>query len=301
MKGMLSLILALSGLMLGRWMANSNLERWVFLLTVSTSIVAVSTVLVRFLQTETLRDAGISFFIIPMLIYCVFERRYLYLLALLIYIFAIKTRSLLILLVFVLFIARNVLLQRYGKISVVSIVILLLSVSGLIIYQRFTEGGSQGVELASITTRLNAIIREFSDFSSSPFIGNGIFYYQEEWTELLNDQITGKSGLKEYIAYNHVGVLSTAAQTGIYGLFILVYLPYRLYRKVSKKKQDKFLFIFRLGLLSFIISFLFSGSPLRTDFLDMFYYYFLLSLVYEINRRKNPSSIRAKNRYLIQE
>lgn len=289
LKGILSLILAFSALLTGRLFARSNLERWLFLLTVSTAIVAVFTVLFRFMMAETMRDAGISFFILTMVLFALIKKRLSYAALLVGYLLAIQTRSLLLILGLIVFLARGILFRAYGKISFTIVVLLLIIFSGRIIYQRSVVSSSDEIELSTMVTRINAIKKEYSDFLSSPWIGKGLYYYQEEWTELQNDQISGKSGVEEYIAFNHVGILSTAAQTGLMGLVGLILLPYMLYLKTSEKVNNLNVFIIRLGLLSFLASFLASGSPLRTDFLDMFYFYFLISILYELNLKSTLS------------
>ena len=106
-----------------------------------------------------------------------------------------------------------------------------------------------------------------------------MFFSDPIWRELLADQINLISTTEDYIAFNHIGLTSIAAQQGIF-----IIIPIRL---IFKSKNTFGINKFIKGMLIiYLFSFLVSGSPIRTDFPDMFYFMLLVSLFYNINYNK---------------
>ena len=131
-------------------------------------------------------------------------------------------------------------------------------------------------------TRIAAIESEIESFLQSPIIGQGAFFYNSTWVDLTQNQILGIDGIYDYIAYNHIGYTSTLAQMGIIGFILLIIIPFQIWRKFKPLSvEDK---LISQTFFFYLISFFISGSPIRTDFPDQFYYYFVIGYMIASNK-----------------
>lgn len=130
----------------------------------------------------------------------------------------------------------------------------------------------------SLVSRINGAVNEWDTFKASPIIGKGIAYYEKAYREKKAAEKKGVTSI-DSVAYNHVGIISVAAQGGI-ALFILVigvplYLIIKL-RPVMAGAKDKIFVACFLILVCYVITFFVSGSPVRKDYNDALLYYFVI-------------------------
>ena len=142
---------------------------------------------------------------------------------------------------------------------------------------------SAGIIDATFLTRLNALSSEITSFIENPLIGKGLFFYDADWKEQQFGVLAGILGDEEYVAYNHIGYTSVLAQSGIVGFFLLLLLPFLAWKKfIPKSLEDK---IISQTFILYLIIFLISGSPIRTDFPDQFFYYFVIGYMVASNKK----------------
>jgi hypothetical protein len=146
-------------------------------------------------------------------------------------------------------------------------------------------------EVLALTTRLNGLLEEWEDFSNKPLFGNGIAYYEEEF-ESFKERGLATITDAEYIAYNHVGVISVLAQGGIILFILTIFIPFYTFfknRKILFSSNDKILFSCFCLFLAYFILFFVSGSPIRKDYTDAVLYYLIIGYTFNslFSARKN--------------
>ena len=138
----------------------------------------------------------------------------------------------------------------------------------------------------SSLTRMNAVLVETKDFSESILFGKGAFYYYSEWKQMIFDVRESQLSNNDYVAYNHIGVISSLAQVGIIGTTLLILIPLVLiirHKSIGNNLLERTIIV---GGIIFLISFLISGSPIRTDFQDAFWYYFVVGYLLNYHSKK---------------
>ena len=288
-KGVLSLCIIYSAILAARYFISMGVLEFFRTISISYTMLAIIVVITRFFYEESLRDAGIPLIMVGFFVWAVIEKRYFAITLLGTYLATIQTRSVLLLIVFMLFFYRKELFKSYGRLTSVILSLPVFGYIVLVIYERtFLEDLDV---LSGSITRLNAIKYEIDIFLNYPIFGAGMFYYDSFWKELLSDQLALISGVEEYIAFNHIGYISLVAQSGIIGLITFIILPIRWLLK-SKKYfgLDK---LIKGILIIYLLSFFMSGSPIRTDFPDMFYYFFIVFLFHNryLKKKLKDSSL----------
>lgn len=139
-------------------------------------------------------------------------------------------------------------------------------------------------QILTLTTRLNGLVYEWNDFINSPIYGNGIAYYEEAFEAFKNEGLDTISDA-DYIAYNHVGVVSVLAQGGIILFFLTLVVPFFIFFKERKKifiDEDEIMFACMCLFIGYFILFFVSGSPIRKDYTDAILYYFTIGYVFQL-------------------
>jgi hypothetical protein len=134
----------------------------------------------------------------------------------------------------------------------------------------------------TLTTRLNGLLTEWEDFKSSPLLGNGIGYYMSAFDEMFDQGLDTISD-SDYIAYNHIGIVSVLAQGGILLFVLLIIVPFQIIFKNRKKifsSSDYLLFACLCLFVGYFILFFVSGSPVRRDYSDGILFYFILGYIF---------------------
>ena len=134
----------------------------------------------------------------------------------------------------------------------------------------------------TLTTRLNGLLTEWEDFKSSPIVGNGIGYYMDDFDEMFSKGLDTISDA-DYIAYNHIGVISVLAQGGILLFVMLIIIPFHIIFRIRKKifsSQDYLLFACFCLYVGYFILFFISGSPIRKDYSDGILFYFIIGYIF---------------------
>ena len=213
------------------------------------------------------------------------------------YIILSQTRSLIGLLMMGLYIGRKAFSSRRLRIGKILFYISCIIISISIFYTRFLSMeyliGSESdlISKLSLVSRLNGALVEWNNFINNPIFGNGIAYYEEEYRL---QKLAEQNGTVELlVAYNHVGILSVAAQGGIILLILLIFVPFLVFVRLKSSliNNDSRLTQCSLILLAcFLISFLISGSPVVKDFSNAILYYFIIGYLFrrlDIQKRKN--------------
>lgn len=141
-----------------------------------------------------------------------------------------------------------------------------------------TEQYEEVAAVLTLTTRLNGLLTEWNDFLDNPIIGNGISYYGETFEDFKSQGLDTISD-DDYIAYNHIGIVSVLAQGGIFLFILTIIIPlYKILsiRKIIFEDPDKLSFALLCLFLGYFILFFISGSPIRKDYTDGIIYYFIL-------------------------
>jgi hypothetical protein len=203
------------------------------------------------------------------------------------------TRSYLLDLILVVFYARRRLIKGvffkpliYGIVamSIALIFILRASSSSNPVDDYNQEQYEEIAQVFTLTTRLNGLIYEWNDFINSPIYGNGIAYYEEAF-EAFKEQGLDTITDADYIAYNHVGLISVLAQGGIILFFLTLVVPFFIMFKERKKifiDEDKIMFACMCLFIGYFILFFVSGSPIRKDYTDAILYYFTIGYVFKL-------------------
>ena len=215
------------------------------------------------------------------------------------------TRSYLLDLVLVLFYARRRLIKGvffkpliYSLVAMAIVLIFIsrASSSSNPVDEYNQEQYEEIAQALTLTTRLNGLIYEWNDFINSPLYGNGIAYYEESFEAFKEEGLDTISDA-DYIAYNHVGVISVLAQGGIILFFLTLAVPFYIFFKERKKifvDEDKIMFACLCLFIGYFILFFVSGSPIRKDYTDAILYYFTIGYAFQLfavtrNRSKKKS------------
>ena len=208
-----------------------------------------------------------------------------------IYLLSSLTRSYLLDLVFVVIYSRKRLIKGvffkpiFFSILILGVSFIFLSRASSSSNPTINNNQEQYEELAQVltlTTRLNGLLTEWDDFTKSPIYGNGIAYYETAFSEFKAQGLDTISD-DEYIAYNHIGVISVLAQGGIILFILTLIIPcYIIFtkRKIIFKSNDPLLFACMCLFLGFFILFFVSGSPVKKDYSDGILYYFVIGYIY---------------------
>ncbi|MDG1163985.1 MAG: hypothetical protein P8N61_01285 [Porticoccaceae bacterium] len=209
-----------------------------------------------------------------------------------------QTRSVLGVLLLIFFHGRHMLLLSVnralftGCFLTLAFAVTLLTLTRLETHSLAIGADKDMVEQLNVVSRLNGAIAEWQTFTSSPIIGAGVAFYDEDYRAFKSSEGSSADPL-EAIAYNHVGITAVLAQGGIMLFFLTVFLP--VYYAMSAKKivwitEDKLLVGCYLILIGYFASFFLSGSPVRKDYSDSILYYFaigyLMNIIYSRIGRK---------------
>lgn len=292
-KGILSLFIGLSGAIVGYNMVLSERIKYLKILGLIFSILAITTIVVRYFYAVDLRDAGLPLIIVSFAFSLALSSKYLASSFLFSYLFSTMTRAIQVSIFYSLFANFKLLRKRIGLLLTFSLFSLFIIIISYIFYIR-TFAYAQIDDSINLTmiTRISAIQSELQTFLQSPLIGQGAFYYNSTWTDLTQNQILGIDGIYDYIAYNHIGYTSTLAQLGIIGFILLIIIPFQIWRKFKPLSfEDR---LISQTFILYLISFFISGSPIRTDFADQFYYYFLIGYMLASNKKFILNKLKAK-------
>jgi hypothetical protein len=291
------LIYAVCGLMMGNFVGSRPYEVRVDIIKGLLVFSALSLCIVIFFRmflvdgTGVIHSRDVGFGLIP--IFIVFlslsgnKVASLPLISSLSYIALSQTRSITGILLITFIYGKNLLGFSNKNISYILLVLMIVSSVALLVVTRY-EARSLAVgseldvtSLLSLESRLNGAIIEWETFKSNPFFGEGIRYYNEANLEYKKQEKLSPSTIVA-VAYNHVGVVSVLAQGGV--LLFLLTLAFPLYLVFRVKKPvwasgDKLLISCYLILIAYLISFLISGSPVRRDYNDSIFYYFVIGYI----------------------
>lgn len=298
-KAFLIFIISISGLNFGVKVSRDiNSKSIIMALAMIYCLESISTILIRYFYAADLRDAGYPLLLVSFALYllCIdYKYRIVGLLGLM-YIIIIQTRSAQLILLISIFMGTPYLRKAYGAQKLLIAKVLIISIIVIILISRtfYDSQLDQNVNgfAASFQTRENAIQYEWNKFLESPFWGNGIFYFDTLWRELLEEVLTG-NGDDNYAAFNHVGIVSTLAQIGIFGFILVIMFPIIIYQNFKPLSHEDFWI--KVALLSYFVSFLISGSPLRTDFPDQFFYMFCIGYCFNSLIRNYKKLSRMSN------
>ena len=285
-------IILMAGLITGAWFRSCKFpdaffSRFVILMTITAGLV----ILVRYFSVGHVRDAGFSLFLVPVSIYALLGRRKLLIVSGYIgffYLLTIQSRTTYISILVSLFYMWPYIRERYGLKQLLLPLLVVITIIGSITMQRtFSDNDSfqESVDNSSLT-RMNAVLVETKDFSESILFGKGAFYYYSEWKQMIFDVRESQLSNNDYVAYNHIGVISSLAQVGIIGTTLLILIPLVLiirHKSIGNNLLERTIIV---GGIIFLISFLISGSPIRTDFQDAFWYYFVVGYLLNYHSKK---------------
>jgi len=294
------LIYAVCGLMFGNFIASRSdrdkLEIIKGLCSFATLSFFTVIILRMFLVDGTgfIHSRDVGFGLIPIFILCltVLSNRVgsLSTVSSILYLVLSQTRSLLGLLLLIFVHGRHLLLSSINK-AVIAVFALVLAFAFISLTlnrletQSMAIGADKGIdERLNVVSRLNGAIAEWQTFNSSPIIGAGIAFYEEDYRTFKESEGATADPL-EAIAYNHVGVVSVLAQGGILLFFLTLFYPVYITmraKKIAWVTEDKFLIACYLILIGYFASFLISGSPIRKDYSDSILYYFAIGYIMNI-------------------
>lgn len=290
------LICSLSALSFGSYVyASPKGEQILFYSSFVTVFSLLPTLAIKYLfrdiadfeTTFTIRDAGYGTSAIAATLYYFTRTRSMFsLISSTSFFLLIQTRSIL----FLFYASLVAFFARYPrKITPILALYFFTSISAaiaIVLGRSFGISGSTA-SAASITdsiTRLNALTSELDTFINHPLLGRGPFYYFDSF--LLSQDLTQTFGDNLYVAFNHLGMLSTLSQLGVLGFSLIIIYPLCLLIRMCTHSQFSTislanhlsvfpLFVFPVYLLSFFIS----GTPVSTDFQASFFYFFNISLI----------------------
>lgn len=296
MKSILFLTILFSGLIAGNYLANKKSSKIFFsCLAISYSILSLMSLVMKYFFYDLieiyglgrLRDNGYNpSVLIPLIFYLIFSIKLYkkYTLFGFLYLLVISSRTSII--------QTFVLVVKYSKkIKESNLLLVIFTILSLIIcfifFQRtfLIEKIDQLSFIGSSTlTRQMAVFMEINKFSESPLIGQGFFYYSDQFLEMWENTLMRTSEFS-YAAFNHIGIISTLAQGGIIGFLILIIFPFYIFLNFTWESFEDRL-IKEIYFLNFI-SFFISGSPIVLDFHLSFFYYLTVGYMYSICKRKN--------------
>ena len=292
-KGMLSLFIGLIGAIVGYNMVLTERTKYLKILAIIFSILAIITTVVRYFYAVDLRDAGLPLIIVAFAFSLALSSKYLASSFIFSYLFSTMTRAIQVSIFYSLLANFKSLRKRIGLFSTLFIFSLFIIIISYIFYVRTFDyiKIDDSINLTMIT-RIAAIESEIESFLQSPIIGQGAFFYNSTWVDLTQNQILGIDGIYDYIAYNHIGYTSTLAQMGIIGFILLIIIPFQIWRKFKPLSvEDK---LISQTFILYLISFFISGSPIRTDFPDQFYYYFFIGYMIASNKKFIINKLKSK-------
>lgn len=135
------------------------------------------------------------------------------------------------------------------------------------------------LQILSLKTRYKSLIYEFEVFSENLLFGNGIAYYFPIFSENFSSWMA--DGTK-YIAFNHIGSISTLAQGGVTLFFVTILIPLALTIinwKILFNKRDYFSTSILCVFFGYQALFFFSASPVSQNFNEIVTYYFLVGYI----------------------
>lgn len=287
-KGILSLLIGFSGLILGYKLVIKKNKKLLYIFAVIYFLLAVNVLVIRnfFAPFNDLRDAGLPLIVVSFSVYLLIKGYYFKSTSILSYLFLILSRSVQISVLYSLISNFKPIRGKYGRLFIWTFSFLSIFIIFSIIYERtFNSIGadySSGFINATFLSRLNAMSYEFNTFLDSPIIGKGLFFYDADFKAQQLNILGGLFSDSDYLAYNHMGYTSLLAQLGIAGFLMLIIIPFSIWKKFkSKCLEDK---IISQTFILYLIIFAISGSPIRTDFPDQFYYYFLIGYMIACNK-----------------
>ena len=288
-KGILSILIGYSGAIVGYKISIYN-KKIFYSISIIYCFLAITVLVVRhyFAPFNDLRDAGLPLITISFAVLLLVKGKYFKSLSIFSYLFLILSRSVQITLFYSLISNLKSFQKKYGLVFISFFSIVSTIIIFNIIYNRtFSDAAtdySTGID-ATFLTRLNAINNEIDAFKQSPIIGKGLFFYDTEWKDLTSLIQEGSSNISDldYVAYNHIGYTSILAQIGIIGFYLIIILPFFIWKKFKPRNFEER--IISQTFIMYLIIFLMSGSPIRTDFPDQFYYYLLIGYMFASNSK----------------
>lgn len=291
------LIYAICGLMFGSFIASRSLSDKSSIIRGLCAFAALSffTVIIfrMFLVDGTgiIHSRDVGFGLLPVFILCLTfmsnSARSLSSVSSIIYLLLSQTRSSLGILLLIFVHGRPLLLSSLHRAFSTGFFLTLALVFTFLMVTRLEEqsmaiGADRGlVDQLAMVSRLNGVIAEWQTFTSSPIIGAGVAYYEEDYRAFKSSEGSSEGPL-EAIAYNHVGVTAVLAQGGIVLFLLTVAFPAYLViraRKIVWVTEDIILGGCYFILIGYFALFFISGSPVRKDYSDSILYYFAIGYI----------------------